>query len=189
MPILRREADIYPADLFSLPLSTLPWEIVQVRSRQEKSVARVLAQHQQPFYLPQIQKTAKRNGRNFVSFLPLFPGYIFIRQTPEMQGILRSSSGVARAIPVSDQILLATELQQIRRLQESGATLVTAPQIMPGDAVRVTDGIFKGYIGTVTREAGAVRLVVSITAVHFSVIAEFPRDSVVIHSDRPRAHR
>jgi hypothetical protein len=43
MPILRRESDIFPDDLFfSMSLESAPWEVVHVRSRQEKILARVL---------------------------------------------------------------------------------------------------------------------------------------------------
>src|ERR1051325_3901185 len=60
MPILRKESDLYPDDLFSIAIDEAPWQIVHVRSRQEKAVARLLAEWQQPFYLPQIEKSIRR---------------------------------------------------------------------------------------------------------------------------------
>ena len=64
-----------------------------LRSRQEKSVARLLLDGGMPFYLPQIKQTEKRSGRTFVSHLPLFPGYIFLRR---VEGFFGRRSG-ARA--------------------------------------------------------------------------------------------
>ena len=55
MPILREESDIFPTDLFDLPTEDAPWEIAHLRSRQEKSVARLLFDGGKPFYLPQIE--------------------------------------------------------------------------------------------------------------------------------------
>ena len=178
MPILRRESEIFPADLFSMPADA-PWEIVHVRSRQEKAVARLLTDRQQPFYLPQVEKRIRRDGRTFTSFLPLFGGYLFIRLTGQTRETLWSTSAVVRLIQVGDQQLLNSELRQIRALQEAGAILVAHPEIVAGDAIRIADGVFQGYLGTVVRELDATRLVVSITALNKSVTAEFPRESVV----------
>jgi len=179
MPILRKESEIYPEDLFSAAVAAdAPWEIVHVRSRQEKLLARLLRERRNPFYLPQVEKAIRRNGRTLRSYLPLFSGYLFIRSMPETRQALWSSGVVARVIPVSDQQQLHDELRQLRRLQESGATLIARPDISPGDAVRIVEGVFSGYHGTVMRERDALRLIVSVTALNKSVIAELPRESV-----------
>jgi transcription antitermination factor NusG len=178
MPILRKESEIYPPDLFSIPVESAPWEIVHVRSRQEKLVARALMQRHNPYYLPQVEKTIRRSGRTFRSYLPLFTGYLFIRSMPGIREALWSTGAVARVIAVDDQEKLLGELRQLRALQEAGATLIPRPDIVPGDPVRITEGVFMGYRGIVMRERDALRLIVSITALNKSVIAELPRESV-----------
>jgi transcription antitermination factor NusG len=178
MPILRRESEIFPANLFSVTDGG-PWTIVHVRSRQEKAVARLFMERKQPFYLPQIEKQVRRDGRTFKSFIPLFGGYLFIRLNDDTRQTLWSTKAVVRMIQVDDQELLDRELRQIRALQEAGAILVANPEIGAGDAVRIDDGVFHGYVGIVVRELDATRLVVSITALNKSVLAEFPRESVV----------
>jgi transcription antitermination factor NusG len=187
MPILRKESEIFPPDLFSLSVVSAPWEIAHVRSRQEKVVARVLANRSQPFYLPQIEKRIQRSGRTFKSFLPLFTGYVFLRRTEEMRPVLWSTGVVTRVIPVEDQRLLDEELRQIRALQEAGATLTPHPDLAPGDRVRITEGAFSGYVGTLVRERDAVRLVVSISSLNKSVLAELPRDILVRERSAGRA--
>lgn len=178
MPILRKESEIYPSDLFSLPV-VAPWEIVQVRSRQEKALARFLAERRQPFYLPQIEKSIRRGARSFTSYLPLFTGYVFIQRTDETRQTLWSTKAVARLIHVDDQDLLDAQLRQIRALQEAGAMLMARREVVAGDAVRIADGVFQGYQGTVVKERDVTRLIVTITALNKSVTAEFPRESVV----------
>ncbi|HEY2090278.1 MAG TPA: transcription termination/antitermination NusG family protein [Thermoanaerobaculia bacterium] len=187
MPILRRESDLYPGDLFSIEVGTMPWEILHLRSRQEKTVARLLTDHHEPFYLPQIEKEVKREGRIFRSFLPLFPGYVFIRHTESVREVLWRTRAVARLIRVEDQAQFHGELQQIRSLQLAGATLIPQIDLAPGDPVRIVSGVFSGYIGTVVRERDAVRLIVSITALNKSVVAELPREAVAParHGARP----
>jgi transcription antitermination factor NusG len=186
VPILRKESEIFPPDLFTLPLDTQPWEIVHVRSRQEKALARLLANRTQPFYLPQIEKTVQRSGRTFKSFLPLFSGYVFLRRTEETRPVLWSSGVVTRIIPVEDQGLLDGELRQIRALQEAGATLIPRPDLVPGDRVRITEGVFNGYVGTLVRERDSLRLIVSISSLNKSVLAELPRDILVAENEGGR---
>src|SRR5258708_36820982 len=97
MPNLRRESEIFPADLFSMPDGG-PWTIVHVRSRQEKAVARLFTERKQPFYLPQIEKQVRRNGRRFQSFIPLFGSYVFIRLKDETRQTFWSRRPAVRRI-------------------------------------------------------------------------------------------
>ena len=176
MPILRKETDIFPDDLFDLPTADAPWEIAHLRSRQEKSVARLLLDGRKPFYLPQIKQTTKRSGRTFVSHLPLFPSYIFLRRVEGLRQTLWRTSAVAHMIEVSDQAQLTAELLQIRQLQASGAVLTPHANLAPGDAVRITEGVFSGYAGIVMEERGSLRLIVSVSVLRKSVAVEFPRE-------------
>jgi len=176
MPILRKEADIYPDNLFELPVTDAPWEIGHLRSRQEKAVARLLLESGKPFYLPQMKQTTKRSGRSFASYLPLFPGYIFLRRVDGLRQTLWRTSAVANMIDVADQAQLTAELLQIWELQASGALLTPRVELAPGDAVRITEGAFAGYTGIVREERGALRLIVSVSILRKSVLVEFARD-------------
>ncbi|MEO8380303.1 MAG: transcription termination/antitermination NusG family protein [Acidobacteriota bacterium] len=176
MPILRKESDIFPAELFDLPTVDAPWEIAHLRSRQEKAVARLLLDGEKPFYLPQIEQKSRRSGRTFVSHLPLFPGYIFLRRVEGLRQTLWRTSAVVSMIQVPDQAQLAGELLQIRQLQVSGAVLTPRIELAPGDAVLITEGAFSGYSGIVIKERGAMRLIVSVSILRKSVAVEFPRE-------------
>ncbi|HEX6095452.1 MAG TPA: transcription termination/antitermination NusG family protein [Thermoanaerobaculia bacterium] len=179
MPILRKESDLFPENLFDLSTAGAPWEIAHLRSRQEKSVARLLLDAGLPFYLPQVQQTTKRAGRTVVSHLPLFPGYIFLRRTERLRQTLWRTSAVANMIEVPDQVELTKELLQIRQLQSSGATLTPRIDLVAGDAVRITVGAFSGYSGIVLHERGGLRLIVSVSMLKKSVAVEFPREVLV----------
>lgn len=174
MPILEGECDIFPDHLFELSTADAPWEIAHLRSRQEKSVARLLLDGGKPFYLPQIRQTTKRAGRTFVSHLPLFPGYIFLRRVDGLRQTLWRTSAVANMIKVPDQEQLTAELLQIRELQASGASLVPMMDLYPGDPVQVMEGAFSGYHGIVMEQRNALRLIVSVTILRKSVTVEFP---------------
>jgi transcription antitermination factor NusG len=176
MPILRKESDIFPDDLCAMPTGDAPWEIAHLRSRQEKSVARLLFDASMPFYLPQIKQTNQRSGRLFVSHLPLFAGYIFMRRVEGLRQALWRTNAVANLIEVPDQNQLHAELLQIRELQQRGAVLTPRVDLVPGDAVRIMEGAFSGYSGVVIEERGSLRLIVSVTILKKSVTVELPRE-------------
>lgn len=172
MPLLRKEPEIAPEDLFEL---REPWRVAHVRSRQEKALARHLLQRGVAFYLPQTEKAATRDGRRRASHLPLFPGYVFFRGGEEARQAALRSNVVAGLIEVEDQALLGAQLAQLRRLQLEGASLVPAEELEAGDAVRITEGAFAGYEGTVVRGARGERLLVSVSLLRKQVAVEFPR--------------
>ncbi len=178
MPILQKESDIFPDNLFEMSTGDAPWEIAHLRSRQEKSVARLLLDARKPFYLPQIQQKKKASGRTFISHLPLFPGYIFLRRVNGLRETLWRTSAIAKMLEVLDQEQLTHELLQLRQLQASGAVLTPRDELVPGDAVQITEGAFSGYSGIVLEERGALRLIVSVSVLKKSVTVEFPRASL-----------
>jgi len=178
MPLLKWNMDLFPASLFELPESDFPWWVAHVRSRQEKALARNLFPLEIPFYLPQREKRIRRAGRAFVSYIPLFPGYLFFRGSVAQRSAALRSKLIVKVLEVTDQGLLEGELLQIRRLQETGADLVPFHDLVPGDPVRVVDGPFKGYTGVVLRARGKVRLLVSISMLRQVVAVEFEREVV-----------
>src|SRR6266700_3747370 len=110
MPLLPKETEIQPETIFDL---SDPWRVAHVRSRQEKALARHLLESGVPFYLPQIEKTSTRGGRRFVSFVPLFGGYVFFRGDRDARQRALRSNVVANLIEVEDQDGLDAELKQI----------------------------------------------------------------------------
>ncbi len=176
MPILKRETEIFPEGIFDLSDS---WWVAHTRSRQEKALARHLVPLEIPFYLPCREHRVRRAGRTFLTYLPLFPGYVFFRgSAANRQRALRSNL-IVQILGVTDQELLSRELSQIRHLQESGADLIPYFELLPGDPVYVRDGPFKGYTGLVVRRRGQLRLVVTITMLRQAVTVEFERGAVV----------
>jgi transcription antitermination factor NusG len=175
MPLLPREPDLSPDDLFELSGERFPWGVAHVRSRQEKGLARYLAERAVPFYLPQYESKTLRAGRTFRSYLPLFPGYLFFRGDRDARDAVRKSNLVANLIDVADAELLAAQLRQIRELQLAGASLQPYDALVPGDPVRIRDGSFSGYTGVIVREKGSDRLVVQVALINRAVTVEFER--------------
>jgi transcription antitermination factor NusG len=178
MPLLPKEVDLFPDDLFALPAPSFPWHVAHVRSRQEKVLARTLLEKDVPFFLPQVERVVERASRRFRSYLPLFPGYVFLRGEEPARQIALRSGVAANMIPVDDQELLTAQLEQIRRLQLAGASFEVYEELVPNDVVTIAEGPFRGYTGSVLRSARGDRLVVALSLLRKSFVVEFARPAL-----------
>ncbi len=184
MPLLKRGPEIHPPALLDADQNFAPWFVAYTRGRQEKALARHLLPLGVPFYLPLSEKVTRRPGRTLTSYLPLFPGYVFLRGGPVERIAALRSNLIVRVLEVADQSLLGEELRSLRRLQLAGADLSPLPFFAAGDPVRVTAGPFSGCLGTVLREHGHRRLVVSVSILQRSVAVELDRESVTAASTK-----
>jgi transcription antitermination factor NusG len=175
MPILKRESDTFPENIFEM---TEPWWVAHLRSRQEKVLARYLRDFEIPFYLPQMEKSVRRAGRNFVSYLPLFSGYAFFRGEREEKLRALRSNVIVNLLEPPDQAEISAELRQLHELQLSNAPLKPHPFVAPGDTVLITEGAFQGYRGVVLKEKGVTRLIVSVSFIRQSVALEIDREFI-----------
>lgn len=180
MPILKREPDFLPETLFELSADRYPWWVVHVRSRQEKVLARECRQREIPFYLPLREHKNRRDPRHRISWLPLFPGYVFVRGDPEHERLeLLRTNLCVRVLQVLDQDGLGHDLAQVRRLQELGLPLRAHPELTKGSIVRIAEGPFEGMTGFVASVKGKDRFVVSVRFIHRAVSVELGRDELV----------
>jgi len=180
VPILKREPDFLPETLFELSADRYPWWVVHVRSRQEKVLARECRQREIPFYLPLREHKNRRDPRHRISWLPLFPGYVFVRGDPEHERLeLLRTNLCVRVLQVLDQDGLGHDLAQVRRLQELGLPLRAHPELTKGSIVRIAEGPFEGMTGFVASVKGKDRFVVSVRFIHRAVSVELGRDELV----------
>lgn len=164
MPILPREPDLYPPDLFSAePVTAGAWWAMYTMSRREKELMRYLRVHEIPFYCPLItRKSRSPSGRVRTSHVPLFPSYVFVNATSEQrQGALKSNC-ISKTIEIEDSVSIIADLSQIRQLVEANAPLTQESRIQPGQTVRVVSGPFMGIEGVVLSRRGEERLHVAV---------------------------
>jgi transcription antitermination factor NusG len=174
MPLLAKEPEIFPDELFSLPPEQR-WHVAHVRSRQEKALARELLRKEIAFYVPQIERVVERAARRFRSYVPLFAGYVFFRGGDRARDAAVRSGVVAQVLEVGDQELLAGQLEQIRRLQLAGASFEVREELAPDDAVQIAEGPFRGYRGFVVRGGRGDRLIVALTMLRKTIAVELER--------------
>ncbi len=167
MPILKREADIFPQNLFeNEPLLTdesLVWWCIYTMSRREKDFMRRLTAQKIAHYGPVIPKRYRSpNGRLRTSFVPLFPNYVFMLGGDEDRVGALTTNCVSRCEMITDRGQLLRDLRQINAVISADVPLTPEAKLESGNHVRVRGGPFAGYEGTVIRREGKTRLLLTI---------------------------
>jgi transcriptional antiterminator RfaH len=186
MPILDREPDIYPDQLFSENPSAgsadRAWCVLHTKPRQEKSLARHLRETQTAFYLPLVQRRSRIRGRLVTSYNPLFAGYLFLLANERQRVAALTTQRVVQTLKVADQQQLWQDLAQIRRLIESGAPVTPEERLEPGMPVEIKSGPLAGLRGTILRSAAGRRFAVQVNFIQRGASVEID-DFLLVKAD------
>lgn len=172
MPILAREPDCFPHDLFET-LTTDDrggdsdgagrWWIARTQSRREKDLMRRLSAWGVSFYCPIVgRRTRAPSGRIRESFVPLFSGYVFLHGSEDDRLAALTTNCTASLLVVDDQPRLTRELSQIRHLLASNLPIAPEEKLQAGRPVRVVTGPLRGQEGVVIERLGKRRLLVTV---------------------------
>lgn len=172
MPILTREPDCYPGDLFDRldesgrcrdGQSDDRWWVARTQSRREKELMRRLGVTGVSFYGPVVGRRSRApSGRIRESFVPLFPGYVFLRGTETGRLAALMTNCTASILAVDDQARLTRELMQIRQLLASNLPIAPEEKLERGRPVRVVTGPLRGQEGVVIERLGKRRLLITV---------------------------
>jgi transcription antitermination factor NusG len=177
MPLLEAEPRAVPDTLFSDPAVGSRdgcWWVLYTRARMEKTLARQLRAQQVPFYLPLYEHSWKTGGRKRTSYLPLFPGYVFLHGDEYARLTALETNLLCSVIPVTDQDRLFRDLCRVERVLGGSAPVEPETEVPIGALVEITDGPFQGLCGKVVRRGEQTRLVIEV---------EFLRRGVSIEVD------
>lgn len=176
MPLLPREDCVFPDDLLTneqgLTKVESRWWVLHTRPRAEKALARRFAKTCEPFFLPLYEKQWCSRGRRQRSYLPLFPGYLFLFGDSPARLRALETNLVAQVLPVAEQDRLESELQRVYRLILSGNPLTPEEQLQPGRWVTIREGALAGMEGKIIRRGGTLKLLVEIEMLHRGVSVE-----------------
>ncbi len=175
MPLLPSETTLFPSDLLDQPAeldSGAQWWVIHARPRAEKGLARKFLTLGLGFYLPTRYQSWLSKGRWFKSYLPLFPGYVFLHARPEDRGTVLATGMVANFLSVPDQHELIEDLRRIQRVLTAGLPLEHQTALPPGTAVEVIDGILQGLTGTVVRTGRQAAVYIQVRLIGQGVLVE-----------------
>jgi len=172
MPILPRQRDLFPETLLddisdagaaSRASDDQGWVAFYTLSRREKDLMRKLEAAVIPFYAPLIKRRLRSpSGRTRLSFVPLFPGYVFSRVDDDQRRAALATNTVARWLPIGDPAGFVSDLRNIQQLIATDQPLTPEALLEPGQPVRVRSGPLRGLEGTVVKRRGGQRLVVAV---------------------------
>jgi transcriptional antiterminator RfaH len=165
------------------------WWVLHTRPRAEKSLARQLRSREQSFFLPLYRHHWRKQGRNFTSYLPLFPGYVFLHGDARTDLTQRDLAHVARVLPVVEQGHLRDDLCDVYRLVRSGSGVSPEDRLTPGTAVEIVNGPLTGLRGKILRRGSQLRVYVEVRFLQQRVSVEVESWMVeplsVLHPNRP----
>lgn len=150
------------------------WYAVCTRHQHEKAVARILEYKNFEIFLPLYKVRRRWQDRIKEITVPLFPGYLFVREGLERWLPILTTPGVSSivswgarpaAIPLSD-------IEGLRRIVESTLRVEPHPFLRSGDWVRVKYGPIAGLEGILLRKKNTTRLVLSLEMLGKSAAVE-----------------
>jgi len=148
------------------------WYVLRTRTRQEKVVARELANRDVLHFLPLVKATRYYAGRKALVDLPLFPGYVFLRGCSSDAYSLDRAGRLAQIIEIRDQQQVHAELKNIDYALSREAGLSLFPYLRKGIRVEVRTGPLKGLQGIIEDINRRDRIVLQVETLDQSVSAE-----------------
>jgi transcription antitermination factor NusG len=159
------------------------WFVLQVITKHEKRVAQHLTVRDVEHYLPLYSERSRWSDRTVRLDLPLFPGYIFVRNLNGSRIPILSTPGVLRLLGSDGYSRVsASEIDRIREALTRGHILRPHPNLCVGMRVRLVRGMFEGVEGIVAelRRKSSVVIMLSAVEQSFSLEADY-NDFEVIH--------
>ena len=154
------------------------WYVVQVMSSHEKKVKKAIEEYLQArgladdiveILIPTENISEVKRGQQKISEKRMWPGYLMVRMnlTDESWAYIKDTPGVIdflggeKPAPLTEK-----EVNDImKELEDRQKGVVQKHKVDVGDRVKITDGVFVNFIGTVTEvnhEKGRLSVMVSI---------------------------
>jgi len=161
------------------------WYALFTRHQHEKSVALALSNKNFEVYLPLYLCVRRWQDRDKQLWLPLFPGYLFIREGLDRQLQILTTPGVLHIVGWGGRpaIVPQAQLDTVRRILASPMEVEAHAYLKCGDRVRVKSGPLMGLEGILTRKKGVARLVISLEMLGRSAAVEI--DNLNVESAGP----
>ncbi len=177
MPSLPLEPFVFPGDLLSEPANGREnygrWWVLHTRPRAEKSLARNFLRQTLPFFLPLFKRQWRSPGRRLLcSYVPLFPGYVFLCGDHQARLVALETNLVARVLTVEDQLQLHVDLARVYQLMTAGLPLTPEERLDPGTFVEIVSGPLAGLEGKILRRGKHLKLVIEVQFLQRGVSAE-----------------
>ena len=164
------------------------WYAVWTQSHFEQSVSQQLSAKGFTAFLPEMSVWSKRGGEQRLIRVPMFPGYLFVRDGMDKQsyveilkarGVVRIlEDGWTRLTPVPD-----AEIDALQQVVTAEVPVFAQEHLAQGDRVEVTEGPLSGLEGLFVQDKPTKgRLVLNVDLLGRSVAVEV--DCTAVRSKR-----
>jgi len=162
--------------------SLIAWRALTVKSRHEKVAAQSLRGRGLEEFLPLYTSRRQWSDRSVTVEMPLFPGYVFCRVSQQQRVQALTAPGVGSIVGFGgkDATVEDHEIENVRRMLNSGRPVEPWPYVRVGHVVEIQAGPLSGLRGEVVREKGIWRLIVNVELLQRSVAAELGREMVQV---------
>jgi len=151
------------------------WYALQTRYRFEKKVALQLQQKDIEIFLPLRQELHRWSDRDQEIYVPLFPGYVFVRVENSKEQRLRvlQTGGIYSFVSTAGDPLPipASQIEHLQLLLSQRVACSLRPFLKIGQRVRIRGGCLHGLEGIFSQD-GPRSLVISIESIQRSVAIE-----------------
>lgn len=175
-------ASLYPPEIFADNPAGAPvfWTCVRTRPRWEKKFAAFLRGRSWPHFLPLYAKDTHSGRKSRRSWLPLFPGYVFV-QGQRSKSDLNGAAMVVRLLQpegVHQICRLHAELRNIWQSLARGVSLLPAQELAVGELCEIVAGPLRGLHGRYERPGTQGRLVLQVDMLSMGAVVEVAGDQV-----------
>lgn len=154
------------------------WYVVQVLSAQEKKAKKTLEEYRdqkgykdfiEDILLPTENVSEVKNGQQIVVEKRLWPGYLLVKMTltDDTWQFVKNTPGIVDFLGGEKPMALSDrEVEEIMNdLQDKKQKVTQKHKFAVGDTVKIVDGVFVNFTGTVTEvyhDKGRLSVIVSI---------------------------
>lgn len=142
------------------------WFVIHTKPKNEKKVFEQIINKEIEAFLPLIQTVRYWSDRKKKLMVPLFPGYVFVNTDEEdRRRAISNTFGAMRYVMYQKRpaVISDSEIKNIKlSLQTPEKIKIEEKQIIEGDLVEITGGIFRGLTGYIKEIRGHYKLIVNI---------------------------
>lgn len=158
------------------------WYALYTRSRFEKKLLSELTDRSVEAFLPMREVLSRWKDRKKRVWLPVFPGYIFVRQVDtavnrhrvlNIPGAVRFVSFEGRPAAVPEE-----QIEGVRRFLELHLSVDPYPYIKVGRGVEIIAGPLKGVQGRLVQKKGRFRFVLQVDLIRQAISVEIDASDV-----------
>ena len=158
------------------------WYVIHTRSRFENVVCDGLLKKSFDVFLPKVQIPSKRRDRKLMIWVPVFPGYLFVKTDMSVHEHLNivKTIGTVRLVGTKNGPVSVPDetIASLKIMVNNDNPIITGKRMLKGDRVMVVKGPFTGVIGTFSNYRGKGRVVINVDALGQTAGVEVHEDDI-----------